>query len=60
MHIKIKGEKIEEEFDGMYVFRGCASPFHSDVYASGHFANIVSRGTAPPEYVQRNRLFRLF
>jgi hypothetical protein len=34
-----------------YVFRGCTPPFHFSVYVSGHFANIVTRGSAPPEHV---------
>ena len=25
-----------------YVFTGCASPFHSDVYVSGHFKDLAA------------------
>jgi hypothetical protein len=37
------------------VLRRSDSRLHSDVCASGHFANIVSRGIAPPERVQKGR-----
>ena len=32
----------------MYVFRGCATPFHSDVYVSGHFNNLAVREPRSP------------
>ena len=42
------------------MFRGYAPPFHSGVYVSGHSANIVSRGSVPPEQVQKNILSWIF
>jgi hypothetical protein len=31
-----------------YVFTGHASPFHSDVYVSGHFKNLAAVAFLPP------------
>ena len=32
----------------MYVFRGYAPPFHSDVYVSGHLNNLAAGAFLPP------------
>jgi hypothetical protein len=32
----------------MYVFRWCASPFHSGVYVSGHFNDLAAVAFLPP------------
>jgi len=31
-----------------YVFTGCASPFHSGVYVSGHFKDLPAVAFLPP------------
>jgi hypothetical protein len=31
------------------MFRGCASPFHSDVCVSGHFNNLAAGAFLPPQ-----------
>jgi hypothetical protein len=38
----------EPPFVIWYVFRGCASPFHSGVYVSGHFNNLAAGAFLPP------------
>jgi hypothetical protein len=37
------------------MFKGCAPPFYSDVYVSGHFNNLANGGIPAPSAFSREK-----